>query len=233
MIKLNALTKSKPSDLTTVPFALNTYFGCPYACKYCYAQETEFWRDWLYFYGGEPRKALVRKSIDAKLRKDLERLATIEAQTKEVEIGSLYDPYPSIEVTEKVTRHCLELFLDYPEWIVHLMTKSPMITRDLDVFRQMDHFQAEITITSIKDAYLYETKAPSVESRLDAIRTLTEKGIYVRVIIMPVLKGYTNIEEIKRVATECGVKDFMIGDLRSFTEADIHKWCSNTHADKP
>lgn len=171
--------------------------------------------------GIKPNTALPKQNVVQNLQKDLQTLQKIPQKDKIVQIGNFFDPYPHIEKNHSITRHCLEEFTKYPDWIVHLETKNNLIIRDIDVIKRIPDFQAEITITTLTHDKHFEPLASTTQQRLETVKTLSDNGVFVRVMIMPILPGYTDIKAIKTEATKYGAKDFKEKQLNYFTIGDL------------
>jgi len=89
---------------------------------------------------------------------------------------------------------------------VHLVTKSDLILRDIDVIKTIPKFEAEITITTLTHDSYFEPNAISTQKRLEVIKELSDAGIFVRTMIMPVLRGYTDIKAIESKSEQYGAK---------------------------
>ena len=216
------LRKQRTIDEYNFPYTLpSPYTGCPFNCIYCYSIKSNIWRARLRNWGIQPNTARPKENAVTNLRRDLEQLRDIPDYEKEVQIGNFFEPYPPIERRLRLTRECLEVFLDYPEWKLHLETKNPLITRDIDILTQLDYPEVEITITTLTHDNRFEPYAPSTEYRLNAIGVLSNYGIFVRVMIMPVLGDYTDINAIIHRAFEYGASDFKIKDLNYFNLEDL------------
>jgi len=216
------LRKQKKVDEFNFPYTLpSPYTGCVFGCLYCYSIKSDIWSARLKHWGIKPNTAKPKKNVVTNLKKDLEELQGIPAQQKEVQIGNFFDPYPPIEKNLQITRKCLEVFKEFPDWKVHLETKSSLILRDIDVMKDIQSFEAEITITTLTHDKHFEPYAESTQKRLEVIKELADKNIFTRVMIMPVLGKYTDINKILNIAIEYGAKDFKIKDLNYFTVEDL------------
>src|SRR5512137_1135841 len=111
-----------PSRLPGLDFALNPYRGCSHRCVYCYAQDVtrfEMGKPW-----GE--EIVVKTNIVAALKKQLEKKSQ-----GVFGIGTVTDPYQPLEKEYELTRGCLSL-LRRKGASVSILTKSDLVTRDLD-----------------------------------------------------------------------------------------------------
>jgi DNA repair photolyase len=103
-------------------------------------------------------------------------------------LSSVTDAYQPLEATERITRRCLALLVDagFP---VNILTKSPLVTRDLDIIRKSSDVSVGLTVTTDDEGMrrLFEPRAASISSRVGALRKLKEKGVDTYVFIGPVL----------------------------------------------
>ncbi len=216
---------------TGMPFwSINPYIGCAFGCAYCYARyahrytaerlnaaasldagavlPTDELPPWLAF----ERRILVKREAPALARKALMRPLILDALHKEsVVIGTATDPYQPAERRFRVTRGVLEALAEQRGLRITIITKSPLVTRDIDVLRRIQERGSRITVhvslISIDRelARKLEPRAPTPEARLRGIARLRANDIDVGVNCMPILPGITDspeqIEElVQRVA---------------------------------
>ena len=164
-----------PSALPDMDYALNPYSGCEHGCVYCYAPEVTHsdWSSW--------RVVRVKTNIVERLSKELPDTDGI------IGIGTVTDPYQSVERRFGLTRGCLERIVRDGRRI-HMHTKSDLILRDIDLLKRTQGLIA-VTITGIDDRYskITEPGAPLPSRRLDALRILTDEGLDTYALIGPVL----------------------------------------------
>ena len=103
-------------------------------------------------------------------------------------ISSVTDPYQPIENKYKLTRQCLEVLLLY-QFSIDILTKSPLVLRDLDLIEKFKETEVGITITTDDDEIrkIFEPTAPPIGARIHALKTLCEKGINTYAFIGPLL----------------------------------------------
>ncbi|MCC6431857.1 MAG: radical SAM protein [Gemmatimonadaceae bacterium] len=189
-------------------WSINPYVGCAFGCAYCYARDTHRWAleragdvgieiaasmpPWLAF----ERRVLVKENAAARVREAL-RTSRSPRAGESVVIGSATDPYQPAERRFRVTRSVLEALEDARGLRIVIITKSPLVTRDIDVLTRLatrHTIGVHITITTIdRDlARRLEPRAPTPEARLRAVRRLADAGIAVSVNCMPVMPGITD-----------------------------------------
>ena len=194
---------TKSSQWFGIDYNMNIYRGCCHGCIYCDSrsdcyQIEEFDR--------------VRAKADALriIRDDLRR----KVRSGVVGTGAMSDPYNPCEASLCLTRHSLEL-LDAFQFGVAIATKSDLITRDIDILQDIavhSPVLCKLTVTTASDSLSQklEPGAPSSSRRLAALSSLSEKGIFSGILLMPVLPfledSAENILEIVRLAGECGAR---------------------------
>ena len=164
-------------------YCVNPYTGCQVNCRYCYA------RLFMKRYSGhkEPWGEFVDVKINAPevLGKQLRR-----AKKGTVWISSVCDPYQPLEAKYELTRRCLKELLE-AQFPVNIQTKSKLVLRDLDLFKNFEDIEVGFTITTNeeKTAALFEPGAASVAERLKALEKLHTSGIRTFAFIGPLLPG--------------------------------------------
>jgi len=150
---------------------------------------------WLAF----ERHILVKTAAPAVTRRALRsaRGHGVPAPGETVVIGTATDPYQPAERRFRVTRGVLEALAEWPGLHVVIITKSPLVTRDIDVLARLAErgsASVHLTITTIDRelARRLEPRAPTPESRLRALARLRAAGIDAGVNVMPVLPGITD-----------------------------------------
>ena len=128
-------------------------------------------------------------------------------------IGTATDPYQPAERKFRVTRAVLEVLAEFPGLRIVIITKSPLITRDLDILARIArHSELSIHISLItlrRDlARRIEPRAPTPESRIRALTRLCEAGLDAGINCMPVLPGITDgpadLEALVKRVAEAG-----------------------------
>lgn len=171
------LTKSR---IEGVPYCLNPYVGCQHGCAYCYAR-------FMKKFSGhtEPWGNFVDVKINASqlLEKQLKN-----AKKDCVSISTVTDPYQPIEKKYEITRKCLEILMRY-DFPVSILTKSPLVLRDIDLLHSFPNAEVGITLTTDNEGIrrIFEPRVPTIAQRLDALKELHEKGISTYVFIGPIL----------------------------------------------
>lgn len=206
-------------DSERMPFAwtINPYRGCEFGCHYCYARYTHEYME-LDTSAFESR-IFVKQNAAALLARDLrEHAARVTAPgggtaRESIAMGTATDPYQPAEREHGVTRALLEVIAQHGGMRLAIVTKSDLITRDVDVLAQIaarSTLQIHMTVTTTRPrlARLLEPRAPRPDLRLHALRRLREAGLAAGVYASPVLPGITDCEEdldaLARAAAEAG-----------------------------
>jgi DNA repair photolyase len=122
-----------------------------------------------------------------------------------IAISGVTDAYQPAERRFNLTRRCLEVLVEFRNPVL-IVTKSQLVTRDIDLLKQLVEFNAAgvcISVTTLDPnvARVMEPRASIPSSRLAAIRELSAAGIPVGVLVAPVIPAL-NDHEIPRILTE-------------------------------
>src|SRR5438128_76569 len=189
-------------------WSLNPYMGCVHRCTFCYVRHFERRSDRPSDdrYGTSIR---VKTNIAQVLRKELARASW---QHEHVAIGAATDPYQPAEGKYKLTRACLEALRDASNPF-SIVTRGPMIVRDLDVLVEASQ-RADVSVTfSVPtiDEEVWRKTEPSTahpRQRLRALKQLVDAGVNTRVGMAPILPGISDrpeqLREVVQAAREAG-----------------------------
>jgi len=185
----SALSRSRLPGLT---YTFNPYVGCQHGCLYCYVPDVLRGRVSSSEWG---REVLVKNGIIERLRTDLTRL-----RPGVVGVSTATDPYQPIERSLGITREALSILKDagFP---VSVQTKSPLVTRDLDII-EGGNFELGMTITSMDDGFRrrFEPGAPPPEERAHALEEVSSKGIRTWIFYGPIIPRINDsLEEIESI----------------------------------
>jgi DNA repair photolyase len=160
-------------------YSLNCYTGCPHACVYCYARFMQRFHP-----HDEPWGAFVDVKVNAVevLKRQLRR-----AEPGSVFISSACDGWQPIEAQWRLTRRCCELLLERG-FQIHVLTKSALVLRDLDLFAGRP-VQLGITLTTLDEqlSRLWEPGAASVQERIEVIEAARRAGLETGIMFGPLL----------------------------------------------
>ena len=202
--------KSVLNRVRGMPFgwSINPYRGCYHQCVFCYARRTHTFleRSGLGDWG-----SLLSVKVNAPLVLRRE-LANPRWKGEHVAIGTATDPYQPLEGTYRITRGVLiELARGRTE--AHLITRSPLVVRDIDVLQELARAAGASVCISLPtlDAELARKIEPTVappRQRLRAVRMLAEAGLRVGVAVAPILPHLTDGEaalgEVFAAAADAG-----------------------------
>jgi DNA repair photolyase len=212
-------TTTSQFDVCCIPFHMDTYRGCTYGCKYCFA------RDFIQFARrnkGQKQNYLVGNSVKGferwiarTLSKPMEYEKSHEVAFKEsmpLKIGATADPFPVCEKTERITYGILKALqkLDYP---TQISTKNPEVFLDYaqEFVNSNLAFTVSVPFLGDNDARAIECGAISITRRFEAIKKITDMGIPVLARIHPTIYPYIlgNAEGLVQKIKESGCWGFM------------------------
>ena len=201
------LTKNESPDVG-FSYGLNAYRGCEHGCAYCFARPFHEYLGWSSGLDFET-KILVKLRAPELLRREL---TAKRWQPQPIAMSGVTDCYQPAERHFKLTRRCLEVCaeLRHP---IFLITKNALITRDLDVLRELARWNCvgvHLSVTTL-DAELggvMEPRASRPAARIDTIRQLSAAGVPVGVMVAPCIPGLTDHEmpAILKAAAEAGAR---------------------------
>ncbi len=177
-----------PDDWFGLYYNFNLYRGCQHQCIYCDS------RSECYQIENFNQDVLVKANAIELLRKELAGKRVVGT----IGTGSMNDPYMPLEAAKRLTRRALETIAEF-HFPIHVITKSDLVLRDLDLLQQISQVYAAVTftITTADDslAKILEPGAPVPSRRLSAMQALSQKGILTGVTLMPVLPFIEDNEE--------------------------------------
>jgi len=198
-------------DNPNLPFrwTINPYRGCEFGCVYCYARYTHEFLD-LHGPMDFERRIFVKRMAAEVLARTLSRTPIGDDQ---IAIGTATDPYQPAERLYRLTRSMLEVFARLGGLNLSITTKSALITRDLDLLREINsrsHLSVNLSLITINRRLqrILEPRAPRPALRLRALAQLSAAGIRCNVLMMPMIPGLTDgaagIESVIRAARRAG-----------------------------
>lgn len=216
--------------------SINTYTGCAHGCIYCYARPSHAWMGLSPGLDFESR--IFSKPDAARLLE--QELSARKYVCKRIHIGGNTDPYQPDERELKITRGVLEVAARFNQ-PVSVITKSNLITRDLDILGPMGRERlatAFISITTLdRDlARTMEPRAATPARRLDAIKSLADAGVPVGVGFAPVIPGLNDheLESVLEAAARAGATTAMYVTLRLPLEIKelFREWLAEARPDR-
>ncbi|MBD3329146.1 radical SAM protein [Candidatus Dojkabacteria bacterium] len=193
-------SSTKPDSWFGTKYNMNLYRGCEHQCIYCDSRSECYKID-------DFNNTEVKINAAELLQKEL-KSKRIKGT---IGFGAMSDTYAPVEARYKLTRKCLEIIaaLKFP---IHILTKSALVVRDLDLIKSISSEFAAIsfTLTTADDtlAKIVEPKAALSSARFSAMKKLAKAGIYTGITMMPVLPfledNLNNISAIVESAAESG-----------------------------
>jgi DNA repair photolyase len=193
-----------------VPFewTVNPYRGCSHACVYCFARPTH---EYLDMDAGRDfeKEIIVKVNAPEVLRKELARPSW---GRDHIAMGTNTDPYQWVEGRYKLMRGIWEALRDAAN-PCSILTKSPLLLRDLDLMQQVaerTEISACLSVPTLDEKAWRATEphTPHPRARLEAVARLNEAGIPTGILIAPLLPGINDapeqVAEIIELATEAG-----------------------------
>jgi DNA repair photolyase len=175
-------------------FSLNPYRGCLHGCAYCFARPTH---EFLGFNAGIEfeTKILVKPDAPELFRAFLNRKAW---KPGFIALSGVTDPYQPVESKLRITRGCLEV-ANQAGQPISIVTKNALVERDVDLLgamaeRNLVHVNVSVTTLDAELARSMEPRTSAPAARLRAIRTLTDAGVPVRVLVAPIVPGLNDQE---------------------------------------
>jgi DNA repair photolyase len=173
---------------------INPYRGCEHGCAYCYARPTH---EYLGFSAGLEfeTKIMVKRRAAELLRRELSRP---KYQPQMLAMSGVTDCYQPAERHFRITRACLEVLAEFRN-PVSIITKNFLVTRDIDVLKELaawDAVHVSISITTLNAdlAAKMEPRASRPAHRLRAVEMLAKAGVPVGVLVAPISPGLNDRE---------------------------------------
>lgn len=198
------LTKVKyGNEWYGIDYNMNLYRGCSHRCIYCDSRSNCYHIDNFDIVRGKENALYI-----------LERELSKKQEKGVIGIGSMSDTYNPLEKQYEQTRGALKLISKY-DFGVSIDTKSDLILRDIDLLKEINsknNVIVKITITTPNDelSKIIEPNVCVSSKRLQAIKMLTDNGIFTGIMLNPVLPFITDREEdikkLVKIASEYGVK---------------------------
>jgi len=202
------LTEAK-GFMASYDYTLNPYSGCSFGCTYCYAaffsRTEEQRKNWGYWVNVKENALQLLVKFRKKSLRD-----------KTIYMSSVTDPYQPIERELNLTRSLLKELLDFHQPRLVIQTRSPIATRDIDLFQQFKAIQVNMTITTDSETVrkVFEPLCPSNASRLKAIKEINDAGVNTCITMTPLLP-IENAEDFAKKLLDTGIKKFIIQPFHS------------------
>jgi len=204
--EMHCRTALSPSLLPSIDYTLNPYYGCQHGCIYCYV----------------PNVFKINRQEWGKFVKPKTNIPNILARELKkkkrgiVGISTVTDPYQPLEKKYKLTRYCLEQLkrYDYP---INILTKSSLITRDIDIIQKFSQSAVGISISSLYPGELenFEPNSSLILDRLDALTKFSKQGIYTYICMSPLYPtlSHKELPDLLKRYFSTGIKELVVDTL--------------------
>ena len=187
---------------------INPYVGCSFGCDYCYAAN----------FTSDPQGAPWGQWVQAKTNAQDLLLSARPGRlnNQRIYMATATDPYQPLERQTGITRRILETLLDrHPLVKLVIQTRSPLVTRDVDLLQQFNQsggrIQVNITVTTDDEATrrAFEPGCPSIPARLRATAQLADAGVQTAITVTPMLP-VTDPDDLAERLLSTGCQRFII-----------------------
>ena len=208
------ITKSKLPD---TDYVVNPYTGCQFACMYCYAsfmgrfvnEPIENWGNYVY----------VKTNAVELFEKEL---VVLQRNTPQPSIlfSSVTDPYLGAEMKYRLTGRMLDILArERYKGTISVLTKSPMVLRDIDVLKKIPNAEVGMTVTTTNDkvSRFLEVRAPPASARLLTLKKLHDSGLNTYAFVGPLLPHFRYqeklLDELFAALVKSGVKEVYVEQM--------------------
>ncbi|MEU1938156.1 SPL family radical SAM protein [Streptomyces coeruleorubidus] len=195
-VEIEAKTLIQKSKTPSNDYVINPYTGCVLGCAYCFAsfagrqfgRSAKEWGDYLY----------VKKNAVELARKELSKMPEGKRRGTML-LSSVTDPYQGHETKYRLTRGILRELerVEYPG-LVRILTKSPVVTRDIDLLTSLPRAEVGMSVTTTDDkvSRWLEVRAPLASRRLRTLAELKQAGIPTYAFVGPLLPHFATQPEL-------------------------------------
>lgn len=183
---LNKITKK--DNLFIGDYTVDPYQNCEFGCKYC---DSTF-----------EKTVYVKNNATILLEEELNKIK----EKGTIIIGSVIDPYQKIEKKHRATRKILNIIQQH-NFPCHILTKSNLVLRDIDVLSKMDECIVTISITTLDNSIsnVFEREVSPPFTRLQTVKKLSDLSIKTGIALIPVLP-YIVEKELENIVKQ--VKEY-------------------------
>lgn len=216
MMKIKEVTAKSivvQSQIPDLDYVVNPYTGCQHGCKYCYAKFMKYFTNHHEPWG---------KFVDVKVNAS-ELIGDSKYKEDTIQLSSVTDPYQPLEKKYEITRKTLRELIG-SQASIDILTKSNLVTRDIDLFTQFEEIQVGVSISTLQKEYYQalEPKAPSPQQRIKALKTLDDANIQTYAFFSPMLPEITDLERVlDPVAPHVDFVMFENLNIRSLNQREI------------
>ncbi|RLF33954.1 MAG: hypothetical protein DRN16_00835 [Thermoplasmata archaeon] len=170
-IQVNSLlNKIQTNDiLFSGNYTLDPYKNCEFECLYC---DSSF-----------EKTIYIKQNAPEILEKELEKV-----EKGKIIVGSVHDPYQKVEKQTGLTRKLLKIIVKHG-FDCHILTKSDLILRDIDVLSNIKNCKVTVSLISLNQniSQVFEKNIPSSEIRMTLVEKLNKHTIETGVALIPML----------------------------------------------
>jgi DNA repair photolyase len=218
-------------------WTINPFRGCSHACTYCFARRTHSYLD-LGPGRDFEREIVVKVNVPELVRAELARPSW---KRELVALGTNTDPYQWVESRYRMMPEILAA-LEAAETPVTVLTKSPLVMRDVEIFERMAAkglpVSVNLSVPTLDEKAWRATEphTPNPRARLEAVAELNRAGIPTGVLIAPLMPGVNDapeqVERILEIATEAGATS--IGGIALHLRGEVRQiWFEWLEAHRP
>jgi DNA repair photolyase len=191
--KVTAKSIITKSNIPSVDYVINPYIGSQHACIYCYA---EFMKRFTGHTGEKWGEFLDVKNYD------FDKISPQKYNGKTLLFSSVTDPYTPLEIKYKNTRRILEKLVG-TKAKVEILTKSKLVERDIDLFKQFEDIHVGVSLSTLDDdfAKMIEPKASKPNERLQALEKVANEDISTWIFISPIFPKVSDWQKIIEAAS--------------------------------
>ena len=200
----------RPDPLPDVDYSFNPYVGCYHGCLFCYVprlmqSERAAWGS----------SVIAKRNAASVLAREIRKMPR-----GLVMISTATDPYQFVEGRYLITRHALEVLLR-ARWPVSILSRSPLMVRDIDLFAQFETIDVGMSVPTLDDRAraLLEPWAPPIDARLRCLQTLGDAGLDTFVSFAPAYPPTGDVTA-DAIATEFAAR----GVTEVFTRTLDERW---------
>lgn len=208
MIVKEITAKSILSTSKVMDYSLNPYIGCGHGCTYCYARYMKRFTGHTEQWG---------KFVDVKINApELLQHEIRKKKTGRVWVSGTCDPYQPLEKQYRLTQQCLEI-LSAHSWPVTIQTKSPLVSRDLELLKSFPDLEVGVSIATGDEEIrrVFEPDSPSINERILTVKNLKCSGLRTFVMVAPMLPKAREL--VRRLR---GKVDYVLVDKMNYHHAD-------------
>jgi DNA repair photolyase len=200
----SAINKVPAASRMPFRFTINPYRGCTHSCQFCFARPTH---TYLGFNAGRDfeREIVVKVNVPEVLRAELRRPSW---KREHIAMGTNTDPYQWCESKYRLMPGIWEALRDHRN-PCSVLTKSPLLLRDLDLMKQIAtvtdiHANLSIPTLDEKPWRASEPHTPHPRKRIEAVAELNRAGIPTGVLIAPLMPGINDApEQVEAILQAC------------------------------